>query len=181
MHLDTLTNVLSIEDPQAAFFLKNLDMAEFAKRIGFRKIDFATAYDVALSFAGEDRDFAQALNDQLEDRGLTVFYDHAEQARILGEDLERFFAPIYGADADFVVAVLGPTYGTKRWTRFESDAFSERFDHGHVIPVWSTQVPEVVWDRSRERGGVVFDPDDDIRAQASSIAELIADKVTSGR
>ena len=52
IHLDSLTNILGIEDPQAAFYLRNLDLAEFAKRIGFRKIDFQTSYDVALSFAG---------------------------------------------------------------------------------------------------------------------------------
>lgn len=177
-HFDGLTNVLSVEDPQAAFYLRNLDLAAFAGRIGFRKIDFNTTYDVALSFAGEDRAFAQALFDELEERGLTVFYDHTEQARILGEDLERFFAPIYAADADYVVVILGPSYGERRWTRFESDAFSNRFDEGQVIPVWSTAVPQTIWDRSRQRGGVTFDPRGDARTQAGSIAELIAMKVT---
>ena len=181
IHLDSLTNILGIEDPQAAFYLRNLDLAEFAKRIGFRKIDFQTSYDVALSFAGEDRSFAQALNDQLEDRGLTVFYDLTEQARILGEDLEKFFRPIYGADADFVVAILGRQYGTKRWTRFESESFSDRFDQGHVIPVWSTDVPEVAWDTTHKRGGATFDPNGGMVDQASDIADIIAEKVTGSR
>ena len=181
VHLDTLTNVLAIEDPQAAFYLRNLDLAEFAKSIGFRKIDFSTSYDVALSFAGEDREFAEALNDQLEDRGLAVFYDFTEQARVLGEDLENFFRPIYESEADYVVAIFGPTYGSKRWPRFESDLFKSRFDEGHVIPIWSQQVPEAVWDKSRERGGLSFDPSGDLRSQAESVAALVSDKITQSR
>lgn len=178
-HLDQQTKVLAIEDPQAAFYLRSLSLPDFAKRVGFRSIEFTTSYDVALSFAGEDRPMAEALNDELEERGLVVFYDHTEQARILGEDLERFFEPIYSAEADFVVVVLGPSYGQKRWTRFESDAFEERFDQGHVIPIWSKLVPEVIWDKSKSRGGMTFDPAGDLRSQASKIAELVAEKVTT--
>lgn len=180
-HLDEQTNVLAIEDPQAAFYLRSLVLSDFAKRVGFRSIEFSTSYDVALSFAGEDRAIAEALKDELEERGLVVFYDHTEQARILGEDLERFFQPIYSAEADFVVVVLGPTYGQKRWTRFESDAFEARFDQGYVIPIWSTAVPEVIWDKSKTRGGLTFDPSADLRSQASALAEVVADKVTASR
>ncbi|PZG20930.1 ATPase [Nonomuraea aridisoli] len=177
-HLDPVTNVLSIEDPQLAFYLRNLDLPAWGRKIGFRKINFTTTYDVALSFAGEDRRFAEALKEQLEELGVVVFYDLNEQARILGEDLEKFFGPIYEAEADYVVVILGPTYGQKRWTRFESDIFEKRFDMGHVIPVWSKAVPETVWDKSRTRGGCVFDPAQDIEKQAISIAEEISRKVS---
>jgi hypothetical protein len=177
LHFDPVTNVLSLEDPQVAFYIRNLDIAAWVRKIGFRNVDLNISYDVALSFAGEDRDFAVALKEQLEERGLTVFYDNNEQARILGEDLEQFFRPIYEARAKYVAALLGPTYGQKRWTRFESEAFKARFDTGHVIPVWSTLVPETIWDKSRTRGGCTFDPAGDVEKQACEIAELIASKV----
>lgn len=177
LHFDSVTNVLSLEDPQVAFYIRNLDIAAWVRKIGFRNVDLNISYDVALSFAGEDRDFAVALKEQLEDRGLTVFYDNNEQARILGEDLEQFFRPIYEARAQYVAVLLGPAYGQKRWTRFESEVFRKRFDQGHVIPVWSTLVPETVWDVSRTRGGCTFDPSCDIEKQAAEIAELISRKV----
>ncbi|MER6168416.1 TIR domain-containing protein [Streptomyces violaceorubidus] len=177
LHFDSVTNVLSLEDPQVAFYIRNLDIVAWVRKIGFRNVDLDISYDVALSFAGEDRDFAVALKEQLEERGLIVFYDHNEQARILGEDLEQFFRPIYQAGAGYIVVLLGPTYGQKRWTRFESDAFKERFDQGRVIPVWSTLVPETIWDKSRTRGGCTFDPNDDTLKQASEIAELISHKI----
>jgi hypothetical protein len=177
LHFDPLTKVLSVEDPQVVFYLKNLDVDAFAKKVGFRKIDHSTEYDVALSFAGEDRAFARSLNDYLEDADLSVFFDETEAARILGEDLEAFFGPIYESEADFVVAILGPKYGTKRWTRFESDAFRNRFNQGRVFFVWSKDLPETVWDESRKRGGFDYDPAGKLDEQAQVIATSIAARV----
>lgn len=177
LHLDPLTKVLSIEDPQVVFYLKNLDVNAFAKKVGFRKVDHLTEYDVALSFAGEDRAFARSLNDYLVDADLSVFFDETEAGRILGEDLEAFFGPIYESEADYVVAVLGPKYGVKRWTRFESDAFKDRFDKGEVLFVWSRELPQTVWDASRERGGFEYDPAAPLDPQAQKLAGQIAERV----
>jgi hypothetical protein len=177
LHLDPLTKVLSVEDPQVVFYLKNLDVDAFAKKAGFRKINHVTEYDVALSFAGEDRVFARSLNDYLEDADLSVFFDETEAARILGEDLEAFFGPIYESEADYVVAVLGPKYGVKRWTRFESEAFRGRFEKGEVIFVWSRELPQTVWDKSRERGGFDYDPTEPIDPQAQTLAAQVAARV----
>lgn len=174
LHLDPVTKVLSVEDPQVVFYLKNLDVDAFAKKVGFRKINHLTEYDVALSFAGEDRPFARSLNDYLEDADLSVFFDETEAGRILGEDLEAFFGPIYESEADYVVAILGPKYGLKRWTRFESDAFRSRFDKGEVFFVWSRELPQTVWDTSRERGGFDYDPASPLDPQAQQLAGQIA-------
>jgi len=177
LHLDAVTKVLSVEDPQVVFYLKNLDVDAFAKKVGFRKIDHVTEYDVALSFAGEDRAFARSLNDYLEDAGVSVFFDETEAARILGEDLEAFFGPIYESEADYVVAILGPKYGVKRWTRFESDAFQDRFAKGEVIFVWSRELAQTVWDKSRDRGGFDYDPAKPLDPQAQEFARQIAARV----
>lgn len=177
LHFDPLTKVLSVEDPQVVFYLKNLDVDAFAKRAGFRKINHVTEYDVALSFAGEDRPFARSLNDFLEDADLSVFFDETEAARILGEDLEELFGPIYESEADYVVAVLGPKYGVKRWTRFESDAFRDRFEKGEVFFVWSRELPQTVWDKSHERGGFDYDPTEPLDPQAQKLAAQVAARI----
>lgn len=44
-------------------------------------------YDVALSFAGEDRDYAGQVAEQLVELGVTVFYDRFEQVNLWGKDL----------------------------------------------------------------------------------------------
>jgi hypothetical protein len=44
-------------------------------------------YDVALSFAGEDRQYVSDIADRLRNNGIRVFYDLYEQATLWGKDL----------------------------------------------------------------------------------------------
>lgn len=177
MHFDATTRVLSVEDPQLVFYLRNLDWADFVKRSGFTRVEVAEEYDFALSFAGEDRPFAEKLKSHLEDLGYSVFYDLSEQHRILAQDLEEFLGPIYKSNASYVIAVLGPEYGKKRWTRFESDQFEKLFGESRVIPVWSKRAMPTAFDTTGDIGGATFDPDGDIDRQAAEIAELCARKL----
>ena len=177
IHFDETTKVLSVEDPQLVFYLRNLDWADFVRQTGFTRWDVTEEYDFALSFAGEDRAFAEKLKDHLEDLELSVFYDMSEQHRILAEDLEEFLGPIYSSNASYVIAVLGPTYGKRRWTRFESDQFKARFGENRVIPVWSTEAPPTAFDTTGDIGGAMFEPGGDLDRQAGEIAELCARKL----
>jgi hypothetical protein len=176
VHYDEAGRVLSIEDPHLIFFLRNLDWRTFAKDVGFTHIDIEHPYDFALSFAGEDRPFAERLSFHLEDLGFVVFYDLNEQHRIIARDLEAFLGPIYESGATFVIAILGQQYGERRWTRFESDQFKERFGEEKVIPIWSTAAPPTAFDRTRDIGGLTYDPAGDIDEQARALAKTCAGK-----
>lgn len=176
-HFDPLTKVLSIEDPHLAFFLQNLDWPQFVTATGFTNFGVEKEYDVALSFAGEDRSYAEKLFDYLTDEEFSVFYDFNEGSRMLAENIEEFLRPIYESEARFVVAVLGATYGVRRWTVFESDAFKDRFDRGEVIPIWSTDVPSSAFDKAREVGYLEFNPAGDLDSQAKIHAASIAQKI----
>jgi len=61
LHFDSNSDQLTIEDPQFLFYIRNIPWRQFAKNIGFISVDFANRYDFALSFAGTDRDVAEAL------------------------------------------------------------------------------------------------------------------------
>jgi hypothetical protein len=176
-HFDATTKVLSVEDPQLVFYLRNLDWAEFVRRSGFTRVDVEEEYDFALSFAGEDRAFAERLNDHLSDKGATVFYDMAERHRILANDLEQFLGPIYRSKASYVIAILGREYGARRWTIFESEQFQERFGDNRVIPIWSTEAPPTAFDTTKDVGGAFYDPGDDLDRQAAELAEACARKL----
>jgi hypothetical protein len=52
-------------------------------------------YDVALSFAGEDRVIAQRLAEALAARGIRIFFDEYEKARMWGRNLYDFLAEVY--------------------------------------------------------------------------------------
>jgi hypothetical protein len=51
-------------------------------------------YDVALSFAGEDRQIAARLAKLLKGRDISVFYDKYEQANLWGKDLYEHLADV---------------------------------------------------------------------------------------
>lgn len=125
LHFDPATRVLSVEDPRFVYFIRGLNWNNFARRVGFLNINFESRYDFALSFAGADRSVAEAIADSLLEEEVEVFYDKNEQYRILAKDVQDYLAPIYRSDAQYVVALLGPEYPKRVWTKFESDHFKD--------------------------------------------------------
>jgi hypothetical protein len=177
LHFDEKTAVLSVEDPMLTFYLRAISWPEFVREVGFKKVDYEENYDIALSFAGEDRAYAAALRDGLEDLGHAVFYDNAEQHRFLGQDVEAYLGPIYESGSRYVVAVLGEMYGRKRWTLFEASRYKDRISAGQVIPIWSTKIPPQPFDETRNIGGLSWDPDGDPSKQAVNHAAVISQKL----
>lgn len=86
LHYVPATRILTVEDPQFIFFLRNLSWTKFAERVGYLNIHFDSEYDFALSFAGPDRPFAKRLFELLAEEEMSVFFDENEQHRILGEE-----------------------------------------------------------------------------------------------
>jgi hypothetical protein len=58
-------------------------------------------YDVAISFAGEQRTEAEAIADCLRKNGIKVFYDRYEQADLWGKDLYEHLSDVYQKKARF--------------------------------------------------------------------------------
>jgi hypothetical protein len=79
----------------------------------------APRYDVALSFAGEDRAYARKVADALQTDGVSVFFDEFESVRLWGKDLAVEFSLIYGRQARFVVPLVSGSYASKAWPRHE--------------------------------------------------------------
>jgi len=61
LHFDATNNTLVAQDPQFVFYIRNLSWPQFAEEVGFLSMEFPSRYDFALSFAGADRDIAEAL------------------------------------------------------------------------------------------------------------------------
>jgi hypothetical protein len=181
LHFDADSRILSVEDPQFVYFLRNIVWSRFAKDVGFLSVDIPSKYDFALSFAGTDRQVAADLNGVLQEMEFEVFYDHNEQHRILAEDIEDYLRPIYQSDAEFVIALLGPDFPKRIWTKFESEQFEKRFKHGAVIPIWFTTAPPGMFDESSRVGGITFGPTADRRTQIEAIADLLRRKIADKR
>jgi hypothetical protein len=181
IHFDSETHVLSVEDPKFVFFLKNLLWSKFAQQVGYHLVQFRGRYDFALSFAGADRDIAEALFNRLQECEVSVFYDFNEQHRIIAAYVEDYLAPIYSSEATYVVAVLGPDYPRRIWTKFESEQFKHRFGDKAIIPVWCSTTSPSAFDVAGEIGGLVFDRAGDFASEVERIADILCARLREDR
>ena len=103
-------------------------------------------YDVALSFAGEDRAVVDEFADRLKAKGIRVFYDEYDAAALWGRDLVDHLVNIYSRKARYCVMFISQYYPLKKWTGVERRAAQERAfrdSNEYILPlrVDDTQVP----------------------------------------
>ena len=107
-------------------------------------------YDVALSFAGEDRPHAEKLAKLLEAGGYSVFYDEFERAELWGKNLYTYFSSIYKDQARYCIMFLSKHYAQKLWTKHElqsaqARAFAEE-NREYILPIRldDTEIPGIL-------------------------------------
>ena len=79
-------------------------------------------WDVALSFAGAQRDYVGQVAEALKARGVRCFYDADEQIELWGRYLADELPAIYGGQAAAVVMFVSAEYAAREWTRLERRA-----------------------------------------------------------
>lgn len=84
------------------------------------------AYDIALSFSGEDRSYVEMVADQLRARQVTVVYDRYEQADLWGKDLYTHLIDVYRQKAQYTLMFISVHYRDKVWTNHERRAAQAR-------------------------------------------------------
>jgi sugar/nucleoside kinase (ribokinase family) len=96
-------------------------------------------FDVALSFAGEQREFAQELAAAIKNLGLKVFYDNDYQADLWGRNLYDYLFEIYSRRAKYCLIVVSKEYAAKEWTVHERQAAQHRAlaerGNAYILPV----------------------------------------------
>ena len=105
-------------------------------------------YDVALSFAGEDRHYAEKLAELLKAGGYSVFYDEFERAHLWGKDLYVHLSSVYKDQADYCVMFLSAHYAQKLWAKHELEsaqarAFEENQEYILPIRIDDTEIPGI--------------------------------------
>jgi hypothetical protein len=104
-------------------------------------------YEVALSFAGEDRNYADALAGLCKRDDISVFYDKYEQSTLWGKDLYEHLHSVYGKRARHCVMFVSKHYADKLWTTHERRAAQERAftekGSDYILPVRidDTEIP----------------------------------------
>jgi hypothetical protein len=106
-------------------------------------------YDVALSFAGENRPIVEQLAVLLEAKGLSVFYDNFKKSDLWGRDLYQHLDDVYSKQARFCVMFLSEAYARKAWTNHElksaqARAFLQK-NEAYILPVRldDTEIPGI--------------------------------------
>ena len=84
-------------------------------------------YDLAISFAGEQRELANSVARRLDASGYSVFYDEFQRAELWGRDLSTSLAHTYSEEARFCLVLLSDEYINKAWTNFERQNAISRF------------------------------------------------------
>ena len=95
-------------------------------------------YDVAVSFAGDDRTTVKSFVDALKDLGLTVFYDFDQQALLWGKNIREKLAEVYTNEAQYMVIFLSESYPERDWTDFElsiGKEASEKRTEEYLLPI----------------------------------------------
>ena len=106
-------------------------------------------YDVALSFAGEDRHYVEQLARLLKLGGYLVFYDRYEQAELWGKDLYVHLSSVYKDQARYCVIFLSKHYAQKLWAKHElqnaqARAFQENQEYVLPIRIDDTEIPGIL-------------------------------------
>lgn len=121
---------------------------DVAVRRAAKREESRREYDVALSFAGEDREYVERVAEVLVELGVSVFYDRFETVNLWGKDLADHLGQIYSTDSHFVVMFASRNYAKKAWPNHERQFALSRHlkgDVGRILPVRidDTEIPGV--------------------------------------
>lgn len=76
-------------------------------------------YDVAISFAGTEREKAETLAKAVREAGFSVFYDGFYPEKLWGKDLVVFFDNVYRKQSRYCLIFLSQEYLNRMWTIHE--------------------------------------------------------------
>ncbi len=117
-------------------------------------------YQVALSFAGEQRDYVEEVARHLQSRSIAVFYDGFEEIGLWGRSGVEAFQAAFAEQSDYVVMFISEAYVAKAWPNHErrsalSRMISEKDEY--ILPVRfdDTRVPglptDIIYESAQRR------------------------------
>ena len=103
-------------------------------------------YDVGLSFAGEQRDYVRRVAEDLQYRGLRVFYDENEEDQLWGKNLLDYLSELYLKRCRYCIIFASAEYAAKMWPNLERQSAQARDitgAGGYIFPVRfdDTEIP----------------------------------------
>src|SRR2546421_12590580 len=118
------------------------DLGDVIEMTSDRRYEF----EVALSFAGEDRSHASKLANILRRRGVKVFFDEYEKHTLWGKNLYIHLSEIYQNKARYINAMYNPYSPKCGYFYFFSFVVNERdpnFEYTSCDPTFITLIDRV--------------------------------------
>ena len=130
-------------------------------------------YQVALSFAGEQRAYVESVARALQARGVPIFYDGFERVTLWGTHGSEAFEEVFAQRSAYVVMFISKDYVERAWPRHERRSTLSRALHEsgeYVLPVRfdDTRVPGLPSDLLYERAE---------KHTPAGLAAMIAEKI----
>lgn len=106
-------------------------------------------YDLAISFAGEDKGIVHSYAEAIKAEGLNIFYADFEEVDLWGTNLYDTLDTIYRLKARYCVIFLSKHYATKVWTNHERRSAQARAlveNREYILPVKldDTEIPGII-------------------------------------
>jgi hypothetical protein len=101
-------------------------------------------FEIALSFAGEDRGYVDQVANLLRDSGVKVFYDLFEESNLWGKNLYDYLSDIYQNKALYTIMFISEHYARKMWANHERQAMQARAFQEHqeyILPARFDETP----------------------------------------
>ena len=95
-------------------------------------------YDVALSYASENREYVEDVAKFLKEFGVRVFYDKFETVETWGKNLYDHLNDVYKNKAKYTMLFVSSAYANKAWTNHERKAAQSRAiseSKEYILPV----------------------------------------------
>lgn len=96
-------------------------------------------FDVAISFAGSERMYAEQIATKVKTSGFQVFYDDFYPEALWGKNLVEFFQDIYSKRSRFCVILVSNNYLEREWTIHERRSAQERMlkekGNEYILPI----------------------------------------------
>ena len=99
--------------------------------------------EVALSFAGEQRLYVEAVARTLQSRRVSVFYDEFETVRLWRRHLAEKLQLVYEGARALAVMFISADYVEKMWPRHERRAILRRAVEEHGEYVWPVRFDDL--------------------------------------
>lgn len=89
-------------------------------------------FEIALSFAGEDRAYVDQVANLLRSSGVKIFYDRFEESSLWGKNLYDYLSDVYQNKALYTIMFISKHYADKLWPTLERQSMQARAFQEHV-------------------------------------------------